>query len=264
MRSKRINAPLFPNQDSGRVILKYNEYPVFRTDEFNFFRCVQFNYDLYGKSVYTLNEGNLRMSNRNNRYSSLFPNQKLSYWADSIETARKEIKKHGSSNNIIVFWAYDDLTSTIPIIDNDEPLIIIDGRNTEFHKILEKVESDMPLSKDDEKIIDGIKELNPDCLAYKSVANPGGINFLFFEKGFRKLSIRQVELKLEEKKGKNHNSIVCAEFCDYTPFPESYGECFMPLAKIDMDNSYLDTEDYKEKIRVQSESYNRVHKTRNK
>ena len=77
MKSKIINAPLFPNQDSGREILKHNEYPVFMTDEFDFFRCVQFNSDLYGKSVYILNEGNLRMSNINNRYSSLFPNQML-------------------------------------------------------------------------------------------------------------------------------------------------------------------------------------------
>ena len=140
MKSKMINAPLFPNQDSGREILKYNNYPVFITDEFDFFRCVQFNPGLYGKSVYTLNEGNLRMSDKNNRYSSLFPNQKLSYWADSIETARKEIKSHGSNNNIIVFCAYDDLTSTFPIIDNKEPLIIIDGRDIEFHKLLEKIE----------------------------------------------------------------------------------------------------------------------------
>lgn len=264
MKSKIINAPLFPNQDSGREILKHNEYPVFMTDEFDFFRCVQFNSDLYGKSVYILNEGNLRMSNINNRYSSLFPNQKLSYWADSIEMATKEIKKHGSNNNIIVFWAYDDLTSTFPIIDNDERLIIVDGRDTEFHKILEKVELNITLSKNDEKVISDIKKLNPDCLAYKSVANPGGVNFLFFEKGFRKLSIRQVKLKLGERKSKNHNSIVCADFCDYTPFPESYGECFVPLAKIAMDNSYLNTEDYKEKIRVKKESYARFHEDRNK
>lgn len=36
MKSKIINAPLFPNQDSGREILKHNEYPVFMTDEFDF------------------------------------------------------------------------------------------------------------------------------------------------------------------------------------------------------------------------------------
>lgn len=258
-----INAPLFPNQDSGREILKYKGYPVFITDEFDFFRCVQFNPNLYGKSVYSLNEGNLRMSNTNNRYSSLFPNKKLSYWADSIETARKEIKRHGSNNNIIIFWAYDDLTSTFPIIDNDEPLIIIDGRDGDFHKILEKVESNIPLSKNDKKFIDDIKKLNPDCLAYKSVANPGGINFLFFEKGFRKLSIRQVRLRLGEEKGKNHNFIICADSCDYTPFPESYGECFASLAKIDVDDSYLDTADYKEKVRVKKESYDGFHRMHN-
>lgn len=93
MSGKIINAPLFPNQDWGRDVYKHNKFPVYVTDEFDFFRCIEFNQSLYSKSAFELNEGNLRLSNINNRYSTLFPEQKLSYRADSIDTARKEIKR---------------------------------------------------------------------------------------------------------------------------------------------------------------------------
>ncbi len=257
MSGRKINAPLFPNQDWGREIFKHNRLPVYVTDEFDFFRCVEFNPSFYGKSVFKLNEGNLRLSNINNRYSTLFPGQKLSYWADSIDTARKEIKKHGSLNNIITFWAYDDATSTFPIIDNSEPLIIIDGRDISFHEILKKNEEGITLNEEETEVINEIIELRPDCLAYKSVANPGGVNFLFFEKGFRKLSIRQVRLRMGSLPGKNSNRIVCADTCDYTPFPKYYSNCFLPLAKVGIDEEYFKTEDYKEKCRVQKLSYSR-------
>ena len=115
MSGKIINTPIFPNQDWDRDVHKHNKFPVYVTDEFDFFRCVEFNPSLYGKSVFDLNEGNLRLSNANNRYSALFPKQKLSYWADSIDTARKEIQRHGSSNNIITFWSYDNAASTFVI-----------------------------------------------------------------------------------------------------------------------------------------------------
>lgn len=260
MDGKKINAPLFPNQDWGRNIYKHNKLPVYVTDEFDFFRCVKFDSSFYGKSVYELNEGNLRNSSFINRYSSLFPNEKVSYWADSIDTARKEIKSHGASNNIITFWAYDDATSTFPIIDNDEPLIIIDGRDIEFHRILEKNEKGINLNEQDRRIIKEIINLKPDCLAYKSVANPSGVNFLFFEKGFKKLSIRQVRLRMGDLPGKNCNRIVCADTCDYTPFPKYYSNCFLPLAKVGVDDKYFETDDYKEKCRVQNLSYSKFRK----
>lgn len=261
MSGKSINAPLFPNHYWGREIYKHNYLPIYVTDEFDFFRCVEFNDTFYGKSVYKLNEGNLRSSNSNNRYSSLFPGQKLSYWADSIETAKKEIKKHGSSDNIITFYAYDDATSTFPIIDNSEPLIIIDGRDVKFHQILKKTEDQIALTKQEKEIIDDIIQLKPDCLAYDSFANPNGVNFLFFEKGFRKLSIKQVRLRLGNFPSKNSNRIVCAVSCDYIPSPKEYGKFFMPLAKIGSDEDYLKSEDFKEKCRVRELSYLRLEKT---
>lgn len=183
---KKPRTRVFPNQAFGRETLKHIKFPVYITKEFDFFRCVEFNQSFYGKTALELHLGNLRICSSINRYSGLFPGQKLSYWADSICTARKEIKKHGSSNNIITFWAYDDATSTFPIIDNDEPLIIIDGRDIEFHKILEHYEREGKISKKEQRIVDEILSLNPDCLAYWSVAYKGGVNYLFFEKGFKK------------------------------------------------------------------------------
>ena len=61
----------------------HKRLPVIVTDEFDFWRCVEFNENFYGITVSELFKGNLRESNKNNRYSSLFPNQKLSYWASS-------------------------------------------------------------------------------------------------------------------------------------------------------------------------------------
>jgi len=90
----------FISHNYGRPIYKHKDLPVYITDEFDFFRCVEFNNEFYGKTASTLFNGNLRECT--GRYSKLFPNQKLSYWADSPITARAE-KKHGAGNNILTF-----------------------------------------------------------------------------------------------------------------------------------------------------------------
>lgn len=95
----------FISQSYGRPTYKHKELPVYITDEFNFFRCVEFNDEFYGKTASALFNGNLRTCS--GRYAKLFPNQKLSYWANSPTTARAEIKKHGAGKNILTFWAYD-------------------------------------------------------------------------------------------------------------------------------------------------------------
>ncbi len=100
---KKPRTRVFPNQAYGRETLKHVEFSVYMTEEFDFFRCVEFNESFYGKTASELHQGNLRICNSTNRYSGLFPGKKFSYWANSICTARKEIKKHGSSNNIITF-----------------------------------------------------------------------------------------------------------------------------------------------------------------
>lgn len=63
---------------------------------------------IMGKTVSELHRGNLRVSRKDNRYSNIFPGQKLSYWADSPQTARAEVKKWEAGNDLLTFWAYDD------------------------------------------------------------------------------------------------------------------------------------------------------------
>lgn len=60
--------------------------------------------------------------------------------------------------------------------------------------------------------------------------------------------------------GKNCNRIVCADTCDYRPFPKHYGNCFLPLAKVGVDEEYFETKDYKEKSRVLDLSYSSFRK----
>lgn len=67
---------LFLNQSFGVNILKHEELPILKSHEFNFFRCIEFKDNYYGKTVSALHEGNLRVSKRDNRYSNLFPGQK--------------------------------------------------------------------------------------------------------------------------------------------------------------------------------------------
>ena len=242
----------FNNQDYGRPIYKHKYLPVYITNEFDFFRCVEFNNEFYGKTASTLFNDNLRECS--GRYSKLFPNQKLSYWADSSITARAEIKKHGAGNNILTFWAYDDGTSTFPTLQDQKPLIIIDGRKCGVQDLLDKADKGMQLTKTEQDYMVSLLAQEPDCLVFDSHAKKGGENFIFFEKGFQKLSLRQLKLRFGRKDGGNHNQIVCADTCDYTPFLESYGMCFMPKVKIIMNPLYLQSDEYLIRKRILEES----------
>lgn len=245
----------FISQDYGRSIYKHKEFPVYITDEFDFFRCVEFKDDFYGKTAGCLFNGNLRECT--GRYSKLFPNQRLSYWADSAATARAEIKKHGAGNNILTFWAYDDGTSTFPTLPDQSPLIIIDGRKSGVQELIDKVDNDRYLTDAEQKYMKSLLAVNPDCLAFDSHAKDGGENFIFFEKGFKKLALRELRLHFGRKDGGAHKFIVCANTCDYTPFIESYGEYFIPKAKIKMDESYLSSEEYLQRKAILEQSYRR-------
>ncbi|EGO6123918.1 hypothetical protein G9L57_000910, partial [Enterococcus faecalis] len=165
------------------------------------------------------------------------------------DTSRKEILKHGSSKNIVTFWAYDDLTSTFPTLENEEPLIIIDGIRFGFEDILEKCDKNTPLSEEDIVLIDQINNENPDCIAYKSTIT-GTANFLFFEKGFKKLALLEVSLKMGELKSNNTNSIICAGTSDYLLILKSYGECFIPIAQTKMNENYLKSAEYKSRSKI--------------
>lgn len=238
---------VFPNESYGQEILKHRELPILVCGEFDFFRCIAFDESFYKKTVSELHSGNLRQRNRDNRYSSLFPYQKVSYWADSPATARAELKYHNKTNNLITFWAYDDATSTFPTIEDREPLYIIDGRQFGFDKILWKDENCIELSRQEKELINKIVDEQPDCLAYNSKRHFGGVNFLFFEKGFTKLSIRNVRLRFGDRSAKNTAIITCADGCDYTPYIEGYGDYFDYVAKVGNNPSYINTEEYKKR-----------------
>ena len=250
---------LFPNQSFGMNILKHKELPILESKEFNFYRCIEFQDIYYGKTVSELHKGNLRVSKRrDNRYSNLFPGQKLSYWADSPQTARAEIKRWESSNNILTFGAYDDGSSFIPTIYPAENLRIIDGIHFEFDKILKKVGNHEELTRSEKEFIDKIGREKPDCLAYYSEAKAGGICFLFFEKGFKKLSLREVRLRLGDKKGKNTARVICASGSDYTPALARYGCYFSPIAKVKYDDSYTESDEYILRKQVEDYSHEKI------
>lgn len=199
---------------------------------------------MYGKTVSELHAGNLRLSRTDNRYSNFFIGQKLSYWADSPETAEAEIKRWGAKNNFITFWSYDDGSSTYPTVYPRKELEIVVGTEMGFNHILKKIERHVQLTADEQNLIDCIAEEEPDCLLYESEAYEGGINYLFFEHGFKKLSLKSVRLSLEDLKEKNGNEIECAVGCDYIPILEAYGNVFLPNAKVGRNDCYLFSDEY--------------------
>lgn len=239
--------------------VRRNEYlPIIESYELDFFRCIEFKDDFYEKTISELHKGNLRCNTIDNRYSNLFPGQKLSYWADTPKTARAEIKKHGAGNNILTFWAYDDGSSFIPTIYPSEKITIIDGISAGFDKILKKVGNHEPLTDCEKDFIDAIGHEKPDCLAYRSEAYEDGICYLFFESGFKKLSIKKASLRLGSRKSKNTNAIICADTCDYTPYIENYGYCFSSIAKVRFDEEYLKSDEYKLRNQVEKHSLERI------
>lgn len=236
---------IYPNVAYGQEIYKFNKYiPVIELKEFDFYRIIQFNKTFYGKTISEIHKGNLRKSRSNNRYSQLFKNsKKISYWSSDIETAKKEFKFHNKNiKNIIIFHSYDDYSSTFPILGISENLKIIDWRLNNFDVILSKYENNEKLSNKEIEIIDNIEKYNPDCIAYKSKRSNDGINFMFFEKGFKKLALRNVELKINYN---NKNIVTCAFWSDYKPCLENYGMCFSPIAKIKKDVNYIKSKEYK-------------------
>lgn len=240
---------VFKAQAYGRPTYKHKDYPIYLTDEFDFYRCVEFNESFYGKTASELFNGNLRFCT--GRYSTLFPRQKISYWADSPETARAEIKKHGAGNDLLTFWAYDDATSFIPIMGFDEPLRILDGRKCGVQDLIDKIDGGQSLTDEEKAYMSGILFENIDAIAYDSHAKAEGENFIFLESGFKKLALRELRLRFGKKNGGNHTFIACADTCDYTPFPESYGEMFMPKCRVVSDPTYVASDEYR--IRTENE-----------
>ena len=81
----------------------------------------------------------------------------------------------------------------------------------------------------------------PDAIVYNSVID-GGENFIFFESGFDKLSLREVDLYLGDQK---RVDVVCAFGSDYSPSCEAYGHSFERIGCTKMHEDYLKTVEYK-------------------
>lgn len=239
------------NHNSYAMSLKHYKLPLIAQTELDFFRYVTFTNDMYGKTISELHHGNLRAVTKSNRYSTLFEGEKVSYWAATSSIARRERLRHNQGKaSHLVFWAYDDISNTFPMMR--EPMIIIDGIQLGFEKILEKCDRGEPLTAQDQFLIDKIKEKNPDCLAYKphtsknihcdKLPSANEANFMFFEKGFNKLVLREVNLRVNHNK--NRNDIYCSVGGGYTLDEESYGKYFAPIAKVKMNSDYLKSDEY--------------------
>ena len=245
MKKISIPRPAYDmGQSPGSPILRHKELPVYITNEFDFYRCVAFKDDFYGKTISELHSGNLRDNNSGNRHSTLFRNEKTSYWSENEYVARSEVKVHESCRSYLMFWAYDDNSSSFPTIPNKSPLHIINGMDFRFNEILYKSENSIELSESELEIIDRIKSESPDCLVYNSHVNPRHINYLFFESGFKKLSLKKVSLTIRNGDHVNRNRVICATSSDYTPNMEAYGYYFESVAKKKFDSKYLKSEEY--------------------
>lgn len=239
----------YSNHYPSMPIYKHCSLPLIQTGEFDFYRCVQFKNEFYGKTVSELHSGNLRMSS--GRYSSLFPGERISYWASDRQTARAEVKKHGANNNLITFFAYDDATSSYPTMSKEKRLLkIIDGKDLGFLELLSKIEQGEVLSAKEVLLLQRIKDNHPDCLAYESEINKDKTNFIFFENGFQKLALRDVRLRLGSEEKISKTKIICATGCDYKPKIKSYGKFFMPKAKVFYNQSYTDSLEYEKRRRI--------------
>lgn len=246
---------MFKAQNYNQPIYKHNKLPIYITKEFDFFRCVEFKDEFYGRTASQLFHDNLR--NCSGRYSSLFPSRKISYWADSVMTAQAEAKKHGAGCNLLTFWAYDDASSFIPCLGNDEYLIIVDGRSCGIQNLIEKIDNGEKLKSHESKLMEDILKEDFDAIAYESKAFPGGENFIFLERGFKKLMLRQLRLRFGRKDGGSHNYICCADSSDYIPFPKSMGCYFAPKCRIEMNDSYLESNEYLQMEKNMNDVYER-------
>lgn len=245
----------FTSQAYDIPTLYHKELPLIKTREFDFYRCVNFNIEMYGLTVSELHAGNLRLPAEDSRYAKLFPNQRLSYWSGSSKTAIQESVKHCGSKNRLVFWAYDDASSSFPTTKYDD-LLIVDGRNNGIGQIISDFEDTQTISTDAALLIQEVMAYKPDAIAYNSVIT-GSENFIFFESGFEKLSLREVRLYLGERPSKNNATIVCAVSSDYSPICDAYGYSFEPVARTIMHQEYLESVEYKRRFSCEQDNIKR-------
>jgi hypothetical protein len=136
-------------------------------------------------------------------------------------------------------------------------LVIVDGRKCGIQELIDKADSGKSITPQEADYLSNIFKFSIDCLVYDSHAIYGGENYIFFEKGFRKLALRQVRLHLGTKNS-NRNTIVCADGSDYTPYIKDYGCYFAPIAKVKMDDNYLQSKEYIQREIVLEESRRKI------
>lgn len=251
---------IYPNTSYRQEILKHRNLPIFCLKEFNFYRIIEFKTEFYKKTVSELHGNNLREPIVNNRYSNLFDLGKVSYWSSDENTAKKEFIFHNNeAKNFIIFHSYDDFTSTIPIMDINENLIIVDGTKLlGFSEILEKYENNIEFTNKEKELINKIEKFNPDCIAYNSKRNPIGVNYMFFEKGFKKLALKEIKLKIKIKNTTHQNQIICAHSSDYLPLIKNYGYYFDSIAKVKFNEKYLNTSEYMKRKEIYDLTYKKI------
>ena len=230
----RTGGGLGSGYGDGIILEADDELPIYDTIEHNFYRVVPFNENLYGRTIQELHDGNLRTFMASNRYSNLLSGTKVSYWSNSKEVAKKEALRH-RDRNYLLFWAYDDASSTFPLHKDRSLLRVIDGTRLQFDELLKKIDnslqsSDNNLTENDIKLLQIIKRPDIDCLAYSphAISKNGAVNFVFSENGFKKLAIREVSLYLH---GKNRKTIECAYGSDFSPDRSKYSHCFEKIAR---------------------------------
>ena len=122
----------------------------------------------------------------------------------------------------------------------------------------EKVGNHVELTNNEKELIDRIGREKPDCLAYHSEAKAGGTCFLFFEQGFKKLSLREVALRLGDCNGRNTAKVTCVVTSDFSPVLEGYGYYFSPIAKIKYDEKYTTSDEYILRKQVEDYSHEQI------
>lgn len=233
---------LFDSQAYGQFNYKHKKFPIYITKEFDFFRCVPFDESMYGVVAYNLFMNNLRKSD--GRYSKLFGNSKVSYWCNSPVVARAEVRKHKSAKNTLMFWAYDDFSSFAPCRENSDYLHILDARTTDIADLIEKVDKGVDITKKEKDYFAELMKQDIDAIAYRSKVQEDGENFIFNEKGFKKLALKWVGLRFSKSCGGSNSGIWVVNNGDYNPFIKSYAEYFMPKCRIKVDEEFLKTAEY--------------------
>ena len=71
------------------------------------------------------------------------------------------------------------------------------------------------------------------------------------------MAIREANLRLNSNFKVNTNRICCAGTSDYSPYIECYGQYFLPITKIKMDDMYLQSKEYLSRKIELEKSYNR-------